>query len=115
MALYRATARRRAEQQRQVRAKRHQLAWQVARQASRILKEQFSAQQVILFGSLLQPDRFYERSDVDLAVRGLDESRYYRALARLLDIEPEIAVDLIELEFASERMLDNILSEGVEI
>lgn len=42
-----------------------------------------------LFGSILQPGRFRERSDIDVAVDGDDpaaESRFWRALEDALDV-----------------------------
>jgi predicted nucleotidyltransferase len=67
---------------------------------------------VLLFGSLLAPRRFHERSDVDLAVMGLDEQVYLRALARLLDLDPSIPVDLIELEHAGPGLRSTVEREG---
>lgn len=113
MASYRATARRREQARKEKFALRHKRAWQVAREAAGLLKEQFGAKQVGLFGSVLEPEFFDQRSDVDLAVWGLNEKDYYRAVARLLDIEPSISVDLVEVEFASPRLRATIEKEGV--
>lgn len=115
MAAYRATARRRRQQERQQLAHRRQRACEVARQASQLLKEQFGVKRVVLFGSLRFPERFHQRSDVDLAVWGLEERLYYRAVARLLDLDPAIAVDIIEAELASSTLLATIEREGVPI
>lgn len=87
-------------------------ARKVARKAAKILKEQFGVKQVVLFGSTVQPSLFHIRSDVDLAVWGLDENLYFRAQGILLSIDPEISVDLIEFEFASHRMQNIILRDG---
>jgi predicted nucleotidyltransferase len=115
MAVYRATARRREEQRRQALAGRHTRAWAVARRGAQMLKEQFGAARVVVFGSVLYPKRFYERSDVDLAVWGLDERLYLKAVSRLLDIDPEISVDLVEAEFARPPLLAVIEQEGVAL
>jgi predicted nucleotidyltransferase len=87
-------------------------ARKVARKAAKILKEQFRVENVAVFGSTLRPPLFHVHSDVDLAVWGLDEKLYFRALGALLDIDPEIGVDLIEFEFASPRMQETILRDG---
>ena len=115
MAAYRTTARQRHQQKEQKLALRYQRAWEVAQQAAAILKEQFGVQRVVIFGSTLWIKRFHHRSDVDLAVWGLDEKVYYRAVVRLLDIEPTISVDLIEAEFASPALLKMIEQEGVTL
>ncbi|NOH04498.1 MAG: nucleotidyltransferase domain-containing protein [Chloroflexi bacterium] len=87
-------------------------ARKVARRAAKILKEEFGVAKVVLFGSTVKPSLFHIHSDVDLAVWGLDENLYFRAVGVLLSIDPEISVDLIELEFASPRMKETILRDG---
>ena len=96
-------------------AARLEQAWVVARQAAELLKRDFGAARVWLFGSLLHPQRFHERSDVDLTVEGLDERLYLRAVARLLDLNPTIPVDLVELEYARPELRDAILREASEL
>lgn len=76
MAAYRATARRRQQQQQRKLELRRARSWEVAQAGGQLLKKQFGAQRVVVFGSLLYPPRFHERSDVDLAVWGLDERVY---------------------------------------
>ncbi len=87
-------------------------ARKVARSGAKLLKEEFGAKKVVLFGSTLRPPLFHVHSDVDLAVWGLDEKKYFRALSALLAIDPEIGVDLIEFDFATPRMQKTILNEG---
>ena len=115
MAVYRATARQRQQQKEQKLALRYQRAWEVAQRAAAILKEKFGVQRVVIFGSTLRIKRFHHRSDVDIAVWGLDKKVYYRAVACLLDIEPTIAVDLVEAEFTSPALLKVIEQEGVAL
>ncbi len=103
-----------------VRQKKHEArrrrAWEVARRGAALLKEEFGAKRVRLFGSLARgPGRFYRYSDIDLAVWGLDERLYLRALGRLLDLDPEIEVDLVEGEFARPALQASIEREGIEI
>lgn len=87
-------------------------ARKVVRRAAKILKEQFGVEKIALFGSTLQPSLFHARSDVDLAVWGLDEYKYFRAVGVLQSLDPEIGVDVIEFEFASSRMQETILRDG---
>ena len=114
MERYVRTAQARAAARRKRLEERRARAWAVAQQAAVILKTEFGAERVLAFGSLLQPRLFHERSDVDLAVWGLDERRYLRALARLLDLEPDIEVDLVEAEQARPALLRVITREGKE-
>lgn len=68
-------------------------AMKEARVLSRMLGEEFGASRVILFGSLLDPDRFDEDSDIDLAVEGLPPATFFSAFGRLM-MESSFEVDL---------------------
>jgi predicted nucleotidyltransferase len=115
MAAYRATARRRREEEARELKQRHRRACQVAAAASSLLKEQFGAQRVVLFGSVRFPERFHRRSDIDLAVWGLDERLYYRAVSRLIDLDSTISIDLIEAETAPSNLLAVINRDGISL
>jgi predicted nucleotidyltransferase len=93
---------------------RQQRGWEVARQCARILKEQFGARRVVLFGSLLEPQRMTWHSDLDLAVWGLPERDYFRAVATLMDVEPEFRVDLVEGQRVEPHILKAI-AQGIEL
>lgn len=90
-------------------------AWQVARQAAKILKTEFGVEKVMVFGSLVHPALFHEKSDVDLVVWGLHGREYYRAVSILLDIEPSIGIDLIAFEDSRPALQEVILKEGKKI
>jgi len=64
MSVYRTTARRRWEEEQRALARRRERAWQVARRAVALLKEQFGAAQVTAFGSLVQGFWFSRTSDI---------------------------------------------------
>lgn len=111
--VYRKTAREReAALQIQFMARR-QHAWEIAHQAALILKEEFGVSRVVLFGSLLHPERFHCRSDIDLAV--WDIQKYFRAVARLMDIDPQFEFDLVPIEDARPAILAIIQQEGVDL
>ena len=105
MAQYRASARRRAEQRRQQQLTRYHRGREVAKTAARLLKDTWSANKVVLFGSMLTPEKVHGRSDIDLAVWGLPAADYLKALSALLDIDPDFSIDLIEAEHASPHLL----------
>jgi len=85
----------------------------VAKQAADLLKRDFGVSRVRLFGSLLHPELFHSRSDIDLAVWGIQN--YYRAVSHLLDIDPEFEFDLIAIEEAGPDILKIIEQEGIDI
>ena len=113
--VYRQTAKRREEEERRNLKLRFQEAWRVARLAADFLFKNFGACKVFVFGSLLNEELFHLKSDIDLAVLGLDEKHYYRAQGQLLALDSEFEIDLILMEEASESLKEKIESEGIEI
>lgn len=113
MALYRASAQQRQQQKRDRLQQRQQVGLAVAQQASELLKREFKVEKVVLFGSMRSLDRIHDRSDVDLAVWGLNPQEYFRAVGQLLALHPDILVDLVEAETAPPRLLQAIETTGV--
>lgn len=112
MARYRAAARQREEtRQRQVQV-RFDRAWQTARLGAKLLREKYAIPQVWVFGSLLRPERFYERSDIDLAVWELEDQNWLQVLGDLFEIDADFSIDLVELKFTTESLRQRVLEEG---
>ncbi|MBF0449510.1 MAG: nucleotidyltransferase domain-containing protein [Candidatus Magnetomorum sp.] len=110
---YRKTARiRHVEEQNQIR-KRYQKAWDTVYQLSGILKEEFGVTEIFVFGSLRHFDLFHDHSDIDIAVKGINEKEYYHAVARVMTAE--FNVDLIMIESSSDRMKQCIKKEGIRL
>lgn len=114
MQAYIRTAQRRQKVYADQMQQRYQQGWEVARQGARLLKEDFGASRVVVFGSLLDADRIYPRSDIDLAVWGMDPKLYFKAVACLQDLDPEFGVDLVEPETAYPHIREAI-SQGVAL
>jgi predicted nucleotidyltransferase len=87
----------------------------VARRAAEVLRAQFGATQVALFGSTLRPGAFHERSDVDLAAWGLSGPDYWRALAVLEDLDPTLVIELVRAEAARPSLLAEIEEAGLAL
>ncbi len=88
-------------------------AGDAAARAARILVDEFDAKRVYLFGSLLTSEDFTERSDIDLAVEGLRDELYFKALNRVWDVLPEgMELDLVPIEDADEYVKAKIFSTG---
>jgi len=111
--IYSKSARKREEEQQVLLEARLRHAWELARLAAPILKEEFGSSKVVLFGSLLHPELFHWRSDIDLAV--WDIQHYFRAVSRLLDLDPEINFDLIPFEDAKPGIKTVIEREGMDL
>jgi uncharacterized protein len=78
------------------------------------LKEHFGAKRVVLFGSFARND-FDARSDLDLAVWGINPAEYYRAVAFATGCTKGFKVDLVDPTDCSESLLQHILRDGVEL
>lgn len=74
--------------------------------------KQLGATKVVLFGSLLD-ESFHEQSDMDLAVWGLPENLYFKAVTQLQGIAG-FEVDLVEAEDAMSHILEAI-AQGIEL
>lgn len=111
---FRETARERTRRLDQTRELRRAKAWDVARAAATLLKSRYRAARVVVFGSLIDADRFHPWSDVDLAVWGLSPADYFEAVARVLDVGGEIKVDLIRAERCKPSLREAV-QQGTEL
>lgn len=86
----------------------------LARNIASELISRFSAQRVILFGSLARGvmNRY---SDIDLAVWGIPPEKFYRAVAFANGLSKEWKVDVVDGDDCSKAMQESILREGVEL
>jgi predicted nucleotidyltransferase len=103
------------QRQKQILLDDRELLQTVAQKGAEILKTDFAAHKVWLFGSGLLRELIHLESDVDLAVEGLAEASYFRAVSRLLDLNANVSVDLVMLDDASESLRDRIIREGKEL
>jgi predicted nucleotidyltransferase len=115
MAAYRAGARRRQERERQALRAREERAWELARQAATVLREQFGVSRVVVFGSLVHPGWFNPWSDVDIAAWGIRPAVTFRAIGVAMDLDPEIAVNLVDVGACSASLLQTIERDGVPL
>jgi predicted nucleotidyltransferase len=82
-----------------------------AGRAAQILISEYGAKEVYLFGSLIHEENFSSRSDIDLAVTGLEPSYFYDAIGHILQ-EIEFDLNLISLETCKPSLRDRVLKEG---
>ena len=79
------------------------------KKATQILKEN-GAKEVFIFGSIAN-GKFNENSDIDIAVKGLNETDFYK-VASILMFELENEFDLIDLDDKENRFSQMLLSVG---
>ncbi len=109
-----AIARRKKQDQSQEQ-KRKQRAWQLARQAAKLLRKQFGAQKVVVFGSLAHKAWFTIWSDIDLAAWGIPPNRFYAAVGTIAELNTEYKIDLVDPETCRPVLRTMIEREGVEL
>jgi predicted nucleotidyltransferase len=115
LSVYRRAAQARSQAQQRESARRRRQAWRQARRAAVLLKHDYGATRVVAFGSLAHGAWFHVRSDVDLAVEGLSPGTVWRAWSAIERLVPGFAVDLIELETATDRLRQRIQEQGKEL
>lgn len=93
-------------------SRRRRRAMLAARKAAELLKSEFGAKEVILFGSLARRVGFTLWSDIDLASRGIPSEKYLTAMDTVLYLSPEFKIDLVELETCLPAMRKSIEEEG---
>ncbi|RLA94516.1 MAG: nucleotidyltransferase domain-containing protein, partial [Deltaproteobacteria bacterium] len=83
---------------------RYALAWNLARQAAKLLKEEFGATRVVAFGSLLLRETFTPWSDVDIAAWGIPPLDTFRAIGEVMDLSTEIDISLVDMATCKEPL-----------
>lgn len=112
---YKATARARHQKELRELARREKRAWEVARRAAVLLRKQFGATQVKVFGSLVHEGCFTLWSDVDLAAWGIQPHDTFRAMGTVMDLDREIEVNLVDVNVCRAEILISIEREGVNL
>jgi len=115
LSVYRITARRRWEIERQELARREERAWDVARRAATVLKEHFGAERVVVFGSLVHKGCFTPWSDVDIAAWGIRPEDTFRAMSAVQEVDPELEVNLVDTGACRSSLLRAIDQEGIAL
>ncbi len=94
---------------------RRERAWEVARKATTILKEQFGATRVLIFGSLAHRAWFTPRSGIDLCVDGIPVDKFFHAEAEIEALASGFKVDLVDSTECSPKLQKQVEEEGVEL
>ncbi len=104
--------RRRAE--REALLLRQQRLLEAAQDCANVLVKKYAVRAVYLFGSVAWPERFHADSDIDLAVEGLPDEKYMRALTELWRLLPAGSeLNLVPLESAFPELAERVRREGM--
>ena len=93
-------------------ASRRRRAMIAAHKAAQLLKTEFGATEVILFGSLARRGSFSLYSDIDLAVRGIAPEKFFAASAAIERVDVNFQIDLVDLETCPPVVLKKIDKDG---
>lgn len=93
--------------------RRRQQAWGLARLAAQLLRQRYSAVTILAFGSLVHTGPYDTRSDIDLAVKGIPATDFFRVYGEILSLSSDFSIDLVDLADCSEDLRQVILREGV--
>jgi predicted nucleotidyltransferase len=115
LAVYRRTAQERQQAEEQAVSRRRQRAWRLARRVAALLKKEYQATRVVVFGSLIHKDCFTLWSDVDIAAWGIRPQDTFRAIGAMIGLDPEIQVNLVDVGACRPALLAVIDREGVNL
>lgn len=114
MAQYIEGARSREALRRSQQEERRAMARRLAEAAALVLRREFGATRVVLFGSVVT-GRFNEGSDIDLAVEGLAAERYFAAWAAAEKATEGFPIDLVAMESTGPWVADALRRDGIEL
>jgi predicted nucleotidyltransferase len=112
---YRQTARDRQNARVSEAKARMEKAWALVREAAKLLREQYQAQRVVAFGSLLHETSFTQWSDVDIAAWGIPPEQTFRAIDAVMDLDSSIAVNLVDVNTCALSLLEAIEQEAMDL
>lgn len=92
-----------------------QRAWQTAHRVASMLYQDFGATKVAVFGSLAEQDSFSKWSDIDIAVWGIPNDKYFLAVSKAMDISGLFKVDLVDFESSKGLFRERIQSQLIPI
>lgn len=103
------------KRKKEARLKRNQEeAYAKAKQIADLLKNKYAIKKVILFGSTVT-GKYWEQSDIDIAILGLDDRKYMDIIWEASQIALPFSLDIVPLESATKSLKRKIEREGVEI
>lgn len=94
---------------------RWEKAHRVAEEAAKLLREEFGAEKVLLFGSLVRRPWFTAWSDIDLAVWGVPPDRFFAAVGAVTGLSSDFQIDLVDPESCSPVLRSVIERDGIAV
>ncbi|MCE2412942.1 hypothetical protein J4G07_02965 [Candidatus Poribacteria bacterium] len=92
-----------------------QRAWETARRLATVLYRDFGATKVAVFGSVTEPKRFTQNSDIDMVVWGVSYNKCLDALWETKGLDPEFKIDIINFKSINSLFRERVLSQAIPI
>ena len=115
IARYRESANKRFQRDNADNELRCEQAWQEAKRASLILKKQFGATRVVVFGSLVRKAGFTRWSDVDIAAWGIAPEDTFSAIGVISELDSDVAINLVDVNTARTSLIEVVERDGIEL
>ena len=90
-------------------------ALSIAGTAAQLLRKEFGAQKVVVFGSLAHEKGFGLWSDIDLGAWGIPPEKFYSAVAAVTGLSSFFKVDLVDVAECRPTLQKVIEKEGIEV
>lgn len=94
---------------------RYNLAWKQVRHIAQILKKNYGATRVLVFGSLTDKNKFSKNSDIDLAVKGIEDRVFYKVYSEITRKYTDFDIDLVDIKDCRKSLLKKIEKEGIQV
>ncbi len=105
----------RTEEDKKHLARRYDQAWRLTRRAASLLRRQYGASRVIVFGSLTNVTWFNPWSDIDLAAWEIPPEQFYAAVAAVTGLNQHFKIDLVDPENCRSELRKMIEKEGIDV
>ena len=90
-------------------------AWRLIPELARLLREEFGATQILVFGSAVNADYFSAESDIDIAAWGIPIAQYLSAVLAVNEFHDDFKVDLLDPTLCRLALQERIEEEGIEV
>lgn len=94
---------------------RWEKAWELIPKLSKLLRDEYGAEKVQVFGSAIKLEYFSITSDIDLAVWGIPANRYFLAATAADEFDEAFSVDVVDVRFCRLSLLKVIEAEGIDV
>lgn len=90
-------------------------AWELIPELAKLLRVEFGATNIKVFGSALHVDDFYLDSDIDLVAWDIPAEGYLQAMLQVDEYSDEFSVDLVNPRLCRPGLRSVIEREGLDV